>query len=622
MGYIKTKFLGILAILMLISCSEEEIPNILWIVSEDNSPYLGCYGDTLATTPNIDTLAKSGFLYTHAYANAPVCAPARNTIITGVYANSNGHHHMRSRYNMSDKITFFPTYLRQAGYYCTNNRKEDYNMNLEQTKDIWDESSSNAHYKNRKQGQPFFAVFNIGTSHESSIHKTIPKDELRHRPEDMVLPPYHPDTPKIRHDWAQFYDKIENMDSQLGDLLQELEDSGQYDNTIIFYYSDHGGILARSKRFVYESGTRVPMIVHIPEKYKHLYPETIIENKVDRLVSFVDMAPTILSLCKIPIPEFMQGRAFLGEARTEDPEYSFMFKDRMDERYDMSRSVRDKKYRYIRNYLPYRVYGQHLNYLWNAPSIKSWEEAYKNGTCNEIQSIFWSEKPIEELYDTENDPWEVNNLAQDPIYLPILERLRKANRDWMLEIKDVGFIPEEQYGAMQFQKPLYDLTRSDLNGVKMDSLITIADFALTATKKDIPKLVSLLDSQDRAIRYWAATGILMLGQDATETLKDIDVADGESIEGASLVLAEALYRTGEHEKGKRILLKGLMSDNLFARVRALNIVDCVDESDPEVQRETVRIYDHGKHDPKAYDVRMCSYLMEKWGLTFNDQITN
>lgn len=236
-------------------------PNILWIVSEDNSPLVGAYGDDFAKTPNIDRLASEGFLYTNAYANAPVCAPARNTIITGVYANSNGNQHMRSSYRVSDDVRFFPLYLRDAGYYTTNNAKEDYNIASEQTREIWNESSGNAHYENREPGQPFFAVFNSGLSHESSIHSRIPDEELRYDPQEVPLPPYHPDTPAIRRDWAEYYDHMETMDTWVGEILQELEESGEADNTIVFYYGDHGGVLARSKRFVYETGTHVPFIV-------------------------------------------------------------------------------------------------------------------------------------------------------------------------------------------------------------------------------------------------------------------------------------------------------------------------------------------------------------------------
>lgn len=235
---------GVSAFLGLHGCKEPEqktLPNILWITSEDNSPFLGCYGDSFATTPNLDKLASEGFLYNRAYANAPVCAPSRNTIITGIYACSGGNEYMRSQYAKSDDIQFYPQFLHQKGYYCTNNPKEDYNIVPEQTKGIWDESGKNAHYKNRKPGQPFFAVFNSMLSHESSLHKSIPTEQLRHDPQKVKLPPYHPDTPEIRHDWAQYYDKIEDMDAWVGSILKELEESGEAENTIVFYYGDHGG---------------------------------------------------------------------------------------------------------------------------------------------------------------------------------------------------------------------------------------------------------------------------------------------------------------------------------------------------------------------------------------------
>lgn len=356
------------------SCHEnvpDELPNILWLTSEDNSAMLGCYGDTFSTTPNLDQLASQGFLYTHAYANAPVCAPARNTILTGIYASSAGNQHMRSYYPGPEGVKTYPEFLREAGYYCTNNSKTDYNSDSFDPKLIWDESSNNAHYKNRKPGQPFFAVFNCGISHESSLHDSIPDELLRHSPDEVPIAPYHPSTSAIKHDWAQYYDKVEDMDSWVGEKLRELENEGLADNTIVFYYSDNGGVLARSKRYLYETGTRVPLIVRIPEKYKYLYPAEKQSSRVDRLVSFVDLVPTLLSITGINIPDYLQGNAFLGKQATHDPEYVYMFRGRMDERYDMSRAVRDKKYRYIINYMPYRIYGQYLGYLWKAPSVRS-----------------------------------------------------------------------------------------------------------------------------------------------------------------------------------------------------------------------------------------------------------
>jgi N-sulfoglucosamine sulfohydrolase len=604
-----------LIIVSFYSCSNREEslppPNILWITSEDNSPFLGCYGDSLATTPNLDRLAKSGFLYTHAYANAPVCAPARNTIITGVYANSGGHEHMRSFYMKSDEVKLYPELLRQAGYFCTNNAKEDFNIHPDQTKNLWNELGKDAHYKNRKPGQPFFAIFNSNISHESSIHKSIPTEELRHKPADMVLPPYHPDTEEMRHDWAQYYDKIEAMDKWVGKILKELEESGEAENTIIFYYGDHGGVLGRSKRFVYESGTRIPFIVHIPEKYKHLYPAENPGDKVDRIISSVDLPPTLLSMIDTTIPSYLQGSAFLGKQKTEDPRYAFMFRGRMDERYDMCRAVRDHKFRYIRNYMPHREYAQFIDYLWRAPSMQSWEAAWKAGKCNDIQSIFWNQKPVEELYDTENDPWEVNNLAANPEYRDVLERMRKANRDWMLRIKDAGFIPEAQRNDRTKDMAAYDYMR---NGeVDLEELIDVAEQATRPASVDVSKLIAFMKSGDPTIRYWGATGLLILEGKARPALDELKVAAKDPSMDVAIVAGEALYRLGEKQEGKRALLAGLKASDAFARAHALNAIDAVQENSREIQNGVIDMVKNLKEfDNQTYDWRSAKGLLTKW----------
>ncbi|EON77445.1 Choline-sulfatase [Lunatimonas lonarensis] len=592
--------------------SELPLPNILWITSEDNSPFAGCYGDDFATTPHMDRLAAEGFLYTHAYANAPVCAPTRNTIITGVYANSGGHEHMRSYYDKSSIVKLYPEYLREAGYYCTNNQKEDFNINPELTKNTWDELGREAHYKNRPEGKPFFAIFNSTVSHESSLHTRTPLNELRHDPEQVKLPPYHPDTPDMRHDWAQYYDKVEDMDTWMGGILQELEEMGEKENTIIFYYGDHGGVLARSKRFVYESGTRVPFIVYIPEKYKHLYPAEKPGSKVDRLVSFVDLVPTLLSIIGTDIPDYLQGHAFLGKQKTEDPEYAFMFRGRMDERYDMSRAVRDKKYRYIKNYMPYRIYGQFIEYLWRAPSIRSWEQAYLAGECNEVQSVFWNTKPVEELYDTENDPWEVTNLAADPAYQAVLSRMRNANRNWILGIRDAGFIPEATLVDLTQHTSAYEYMRS--GSVDLETLVDAADFAV-GPNAEISQLVALLESTDPALSYWGATGLLIQGK-AAEPVKDqlILLASDYDHNGA-IVAAECLYGLREIQTGRQTLLRALQSENAFLRAHALNVIDNVDDNSPAVRNAVVAMVKRiGEFKNHNYDLRMARFLLSKWAI--------
>ncbi|MCF6332232.1 MAG: sulfatase-like hydrolase/transferase [Draconibacterium sp.] len=609
-------FIAVLVAFSFTNCKEkvpEELPNILWLVSEDNSPFLGCYGDTFATTPNLDKLASEGFLYTHAYANAPVCAPARNTIITGVYACSNGNQHMRSYYPKSDIVKTYPEYLRKVGYYCTNNAKTDYNTNSIDPNKIWNESSNKAHYKNRAKGQPFFAVFNTNISHESSIHKFIPNEKLRHSPEEVPLPPYHPATPEMKHDWAQYYDKVEDMDSWIGDKLKELDDLGLAENTIVFYYGDHGGVLARSKRYVYETGTRIPFIIRIPKKYKYLFPAKQPNSKVDRLVSFVDLTPTLLSIAGIPIPKYLQGDAFLGKQKTADPEYAFMFRGRMDERYDMCRAVRDQKFRYIRNYMPYRIYGQHLDYLWRAPSIRSWEQAYKNGECNATQSIFWNTKPVEELYDTENDPWEVKNLADDPAFKDVLERMRAANKAWEIRIKDTGFIPEADRVDRAGDIPMYDYMRS--GKINLGEIIDAAETATLGKVENLDKLKTYLKSDESAVRYWGATGLLILKDKAAPAIEDLKAATADKSADVVSVAAEALYNLGEKDVAKKALLSVLKNPNEFARCHALNVIDCIDEKSPEMVQGVVNMIKTADSATRnKYDMRAAKWLIEKWGL--------
>lgn len=610
-------FISITSIFLLIlfvsSCNQSkneieanEPPNFLWIVSEDNSPFFGCYGDEFATTPTFDKLASEGILYENAFANAPVCAPARSTIITGMYPPSMGTQNMRSRYPTPESIKFFPQYLREAGYYCTNNAKEDYNMI--KPEGVWDESSKKAHYKNRKEGQPFFAIFNLGVSHESSIHKSIPNDSLRHDPAKVILPPYHPDTPEMRHDWAQYYDKIEDLDGQVAAILKELEDAGLAENTIVGYYGDHGGVIARSKRFIYESGTHVPMIWRFPDKYKHLAPSKP-GSKTDRLVSFVDLAPTMLSLAGIDVPDYMQGKAFLGDQQTQPREYVHLFRGRMDERIDMVRAVRDKQFRYIKNYMPHRIYGQYIEYLWRAPSCRSWEEAYKAGKCNKAQSAFWEQKPAEELYDVTIDPWEVNNLAADPQYAHVLERMREEKERWMSEIRDTGLMPEGEMSTRNLTQPSFDFVHSD--AYSFEKIKTAAD---DATMRDVGKLeeiIGFLKDEEPLVRYWGATGCLILGEAAISAKNDLKELLNDKNPDVRITAAEALCNMGESAAATPILIEALNEDNLMVRVHAMNSLEIIGGDVAKASISTVKKV-LGTREGRDYDIRAGKRLIEMY----------
>lgn len=579
----------------------KQLPNILWITSEDNGPFLGCYGDHFATTTNLDRFAHQGILYKNAFATVPVCAPARNTIITGVYPPSMGTQHMRSRYPIPDFIKPYPLYLRAAGYYCTNNSKTDYNL-AGDDKACWDECSDTAHYNHRAPGQPFFAIFNFTVSHESSIHISIPTEELRHDPARVTLPPYHPDTPEIRHDWAQYYDKVEDLDIQVGKVLQELEDEGLAADTIVFYYSDHGGVLARSKRFLYDSGLHVPMIIRFPPKYQHLAPARP-GTATDRIVTFVDLPATLLSLVGVPIPGYMQGSAFLGNQVAKPRRYAQSLRGRMDERYDFSRTLRDKQFRYTRNFNPHRIYGQYLEYLWRAPATRSWEQEYRAGRCNKIQSKFWQPKPFEELYDSSNDPWEVTNLATAAGFKKVLERMRKHLRQWQLEIRDSGFLPEGRLLEISKTGTIYDYVHSDK--YSLERIIDTAYMATDNNATHLPTLIERSDDLDATVRFWAATGCLVLGNRAGAAMpalqKLLNDADGDVV----AVAAEALTQLGLESEGINALVKLLDHENSKVILRALNALTALGPK----AGPAVPAIQHLLQHPDNYVQRAANYLV-------------
>lgn len=612
----------------------DKLPNILWITSEDNSPnFVGCYGNSFATTPNIDKLATEGFIYTHAYAAHAVCSPTRNSIITGVYANSNGNIPMRSDYATSALVHTYPEYLRQAGYYCTNNSKTDYNSGTIDAKEIWDESSRTAHYKNRPDGKPFFAIFNLTESHESSVNKRLgtPVGKLHHKPEDVTLPPYIPDSPQARYDWAVYFDAVEQMDSVVGTLLKELDESGLADNTIVFYYSDHGGVLPRSKRFMYETGTRAAMVIRIPEKYKYLYPAKTPGDKVDRLVNFVDLPPTLCSLAGISVPNYMQGEAFLGKQKVKDPRYVYMARGRMDERYDNSVAVADHKYRYIHNYMPFRPAMQFLRTLFGIPSTMTWYNAYIAGETNAIQSAPFEERPAEELFDLELDPWNINNLAGVPAYKDVLERLRQAEKDWRIEIRDALLIPEDEYtyysGGNSKYKSMYDYMHS--NDCPFYELLEASELATLGGPEDLDTYVKYLKNDNSGIRYWGVTGLRMLKEQASPAISALKMAAHDRAGSVATLAAEALYSLGEKDEALKAFINILSDKNKYDysdRNWALNSIDIIDEWDhdniatPNLTKALKDLVEYRNENSisgsvAGYEMRTAPYILKSWGIT-------
>ena len=429
--------------------AQDKRPNILWVSFEDTNPFYGCYGDSVARTPNLDRLAADGCRWPNAFSTAGVCAPARSAVITGMYPTSIGTHHMRTAHTnkhtpemptpysavVPHYVKCFSEYLRAAGYYCTNNVKTDYQFDPPVT--AWDELSTDAHWRNRPDpDQPFFAVFNPTGTHESGMWESKDR-EITFDPGAIELPPYFPDTPKVRESMARMYTNIEESDTILGELLQQLEEDGLADNTIVFHWSDHGP-LPRGKRWPYDSGIRIPMIVRWPEG---LEPGSV----SDRLVSTVDLGPTVLSLAGVDIPWHMQGQAFLGQEAEYPREYVFAARDRYDESYDMVRAARDKRFKYIRNCRPDLPYLLWIPYRNRHPILQEMWRLHMAGELEGPQELmFQTRRPVEELYDTLDDPHETNNLADDPDHSAELDRLRCALDDWCEKVGDMGEIPESE----------------------------------------------------------------------------------------------------------------------------------------------------------------------------------
>jgi len=542
--------------------ASEQRPNILWITCEDINPYLGCYGDTYAITPNLDKLAKEGALYTNAYATAPVCAPARSCLITGLYATSLGTQHLRSSIKLPEQIKCFPQYLRAAGYYCSNNYKKDYNFT---DIDVWDESSQTAHWRKRKPGQSFFSVFNFTSTHQGQIngsdkefltkYSSKLKLDERHDPAKVKLPPYYPDTPMTRKIWARYYNLITFMDKQVENLLGQLEADGLADNTIVFFFSDHGLGVPRHKRTLYDSGLHVPLIIRFPARYQSLSPVKA-GQKTDRLVSFVDFAPTVLSLAGLPIPDYMQGHAFLGPKSGPLRKYVFGAASRVDEVYELSRSVRDKRYKYIRNYMPHLPYVQPSEYPDRAEIMQELRRAVKEGRLSRTQKLFWwPTKPVEELYDTQTDPHEIRNLIDSSQHRRILERMRQEHRKWMIQMRDIGLLPEAEMHIRAEGSTPYEVAQ-DHDKYPQQRILAAAEF-VGAGEQKLQKLIELLEEDDGAVRYWAVVALTDLGSKAKPATGVLKKALTDTQPNVRFAAAGVLCKLGLCEDALQVLTEGL-----------------------------------------------------------------
>ncbi len=571
-------------------------PNILWLTSEDNGPQLGCYGDTYATTPHIDQLAARSLRYRMCWSNAPVCAPARTTLISGMYATSLGGENMRSSVDLPNGMKLYPQILREAGYYCTNNSKTDYNFTQPDEAAGWNASGGKAHWKNRPdKSTPFFSVFNYTISHESKIRNQ--PHTLVHDPDKAPLPSYHPDTPEVRRDWAQYYDRLTQMDAQVGEALEEIEKAGLSDSTIVFYYGDHGSGMPRSKRWPFNSGLQVPLVIHVPEAYRDLAPADYMPGGMtDRLVSFVDLGPTAISLAGTQPPANMQGVPVMGRFAGKPKTHLFGYRGRMDERIDMVRSCTDGRFVYLRHFYPDRPYLKHVEYMFETPTTRIWKEMFDAGKLSEIQAQYWRDKPVEDLFDLQADPDEVNNLAGSPKHEAKLKELRGAMRQWMRSTRDLGLLTEaEMHRRAKHEAPrTYALSDNfDVDGL-LSAAWRACDAWQTCDEGVIADMTGLCSSDDSGVRYWGTRGLAMgleahadtlskqTFDKAAQKLADLLHDDNPSVrlaaaDGLIKVEDEQLQQASAQELMR---LADLPDDGYYIGIAALNVIDA--------NRDTVR----------------------------------
>lgn len=541
-------------------------PNILWLSCEDLSPHhIGCYGGKGAITPHVDALAGRGVRYTRAFANAGICAPSRTGIITGMMPPTLGANHMRSKARVPDFVRGFPAYLREAGYYCVNNVKTDYNLADFQAG--WHEVSNKAHWRNRPDpNQPFLAVFNwVGThesqvfadaeQHEKLVQRLRPSD--RQDPDRLDVPPIYPDTPAIRRDQADYHELTTVMDLAVGDRLKELADDGLLDNTIVFFWSDHGDGLPRAKRWLYDSGTQIPLVVAIPEALRRGgqgKPGTT----DDRLVSGLDLGPTVLNLAGVTVPAHMQGRPFLGPSLGEPRAYVHAARDRMDERYDLIRSVRDHRYLYIRNLDPWKPYTQPIAYAEQEASMRELRALAQSGELPENARWFHDgPKPPEELYDSEDDPWQVRNRIDDPDLKPVADRLRKEYRDWTLRTRDVHLLPEPMLVAAEARLGTRFAVFQD-EPKRLERILAVALGEASPNPAD----------PDEAVRYWSAQRLGFGGK--LDDLAGLLTDPSPSVRIAS---ADWLAKGSDTQRALPILEAALKHEDPWVVLAALTVID-------------------------------------------------
>ena len=566
------------------SAAESDRPNILYIALEDITPMMGCYGDAYAKTPNFDKLAEEGIRYMNAHAVAPVCSVSRSSIVTGMYPSTIGTMHHRSGGVPAPAfLKFVPNLMSDVGYYTTNH-KGDYNI-VGMKYDKQAKKGGDTPWRSRPdKSQPFFSKIDFGECH-SSVTKTSEDvivqarlNRLRpsdfHDPDKAPIPSYHPDDPVFRKAWARYYDAVTQVDYRAGEVFAALKEDGIWDDTIIIVWADHGVGMPRGKHTAWEQGTHVPLIVRFPEKYQHLAPARS-GAVLDDLVCLMDMAPSVLTLAGIAPPEYMQGRALLCKGDAQVREFLVAVRNRLDTRTQFVRSIRDKRYRYMRHFYPQRPYAPYETYQWEAPIYDRFQQLALAGQLKGPQAEYAQRfKAVEQLYDSERDPEMVHNLAGDPAYAELLKQMRQRLHDWMIETRDLALVEERELYERAKGRSLWAV------GQELDNYERILETANLQLHGEsaLADLQTRSTDADPLVRYWAVLGLMVITQTAdsdvvAEILPSLNKSLTDESIDVRLLAAEGLFNLGYYRKALPVVIAEMSHPNTDVQVRVGNILD-------------------------------------------------
>ncbi len=623
-------------------------PNILWITIEDTSPqFIGAYGNTDARTPNIDKLAKTGIRFTNAFSTGTVCSPSRSCIISGVKTYKLGTGDHRSSVPIPDYIKGFPYYLKQAGYYVTNNLKTDYNIANAKSfiNEAWDEcygaggwgtaydannfsfeeNEKEAGWWHRTPGQPFFSVFNFMDSHQSrtmswpydeykkEVLDRLPVDEII-GDNDFRMPPIYHDSPEMRKQFARVYNSLKRTDVEIGKLLDHLKQDHLMDSTIIFFYADHGEGMPRGKTNGINYGYRVPFVIWFPSMYSYLSPWGKAGSVTDELIDFEDLAPTIISLAGADIPAYLKGRILMGNKRSKTTNEIFLSNDRADNGPDLARTVTDGRFLYSRNFMAFEPELRYIRYFEIGAIKQQMRSDLKANRLDSFQQSLFLPRAPEMLFDIKNDPWEMHNLADEKQYQQKLEDFREELKSNIIKDRDILLLPEYETNQVSKTKTLYEYRQNDKNFPVKEiyEAVSLSGFRNMATAK---KQLSLLKDKNPIIRYWAVIGLRCQPLEILQKFKkEIISATLDRYPPVTFTAAAIAYDCFNDEKAEYILKDACKNTNMDVALLAVNYLLYV--KNPTSFTDVIT---EVKNSTATYNVKAaCNDFLGKLGLIKND----